>query len=223
MKTAVDDYLKQADEVHDVQAAATTPPTGAARARFKAPSGGRYVLDRRVSNSGGIESVEVEITGRNQVQVTIDGEIKPQIDRMGFEDKLPSPGQIDDLRGLDYDRAHLWGRQFGDEAAEGVMYAPKKFNTGLQKTLEAQIRELRRGLRPGERLVLRARATSYPRTQYGGATLNKVEYDFAFVDAAGTARDRVGLVFEIEPPTASGTRWSDPRVVPGGLPWGGSR
>jgi hypothetical protein len=164
-----------------------------------------YAVDSRVSGTGGIQRIGIEIDGNNQKVVKIYGKILPQIERQGFEETLPKAGKIDALRGRGYDRAHLWGRQFGDEAAEGVMHAPAGFNEAQQNVLEAQIKGMQANLRPGEELILRARATSFPRTQFGGACAKSFEYDIAVVNQAGAAVDRVGVIFRLEDPIAGGT------------------
>lgn len=62
-----------------------------------------------------------------------------------------------------YERAHLWGHGFGDEARDGIMYAPAEFNQFWQnKGVERWIRELSVEARKlNGNLVIRARATSY--------------------------------------------------------------
>lgn len=62
-----------------------------------------------------------------------------------------------------YEKAHLWGHGFGDEARDGIMYAPREFNQFWQnKGVEEWIRQCREvANRRGGNLVLRARARSY--------------------------------------------------------------
>lgn len=62
-----------------------------------------------------------------------------------------------------YERCHLWGHGFGDEARDGIMYAPREFNQFWQnKNVEEYIRKLSEQARAMKgNLVLRARATSY--------------------------------------------------------------
>ncbi len=61
-----------------------------------------------------------------------------------------------------YEKAHLWGHGFGDEARDGIMFAPKEFNQFWQNQgIEDWIRELSEAARSkGGNLVLRAKATS---------------------------------------------------------------
>jgi hypothetical protein len=180
-----------------------------------APPG--MAVDPRVSGSGGIEGIRAKITDRNESVVAIYGRIRPQIPRQGFEDAIPPARNIDALRGLHYDNAHLWGRQFGDEAGAGVMHAPAEFNEVQQRVLEAQIKGLQSGLKPGEELILRARATSFPRDQYGGACARRYEYDFAVRTQSGGVSDRTGVVFDLPAP-GSGSRDASVHITPGGLP-----
>ena len=61
-----------------------------------------------------------------------------------------------------YEKAHLWGHGFGDEARDGIMYAPREFNQFWQnKGVEDWIRQLSEAARSkGGNLMLRAKATS---------------------------------------------------------------
>ncbi|HEX2298364.1 MAG TPA: polymorphic toxin type 4 domain-containing protein [Pseudonocardiaceae bacterium] len=105
-------------------------------------------------------------------------------------------------QGRRYARAHLWGRQFGDEAAAGVMYAPTAFNSGAQRVLEDAIKGMRRRLRPGHRLMLWTRATrhaGYPFLSW--STLRRAEYKFTIVTPSGAEVDSVSLRFDVGPPT----------------------
>lgn len=174
-------------------------------------------VDPRVSGSGGIEAIRARVSARNETVVSIYGRIRPQIPRHGFEDAIPPARDIDALRGLNYDNAHLWGRQFGDEAGAGVMHAPAEFNQVQQRVLEMQIKGLQSGLKPGEELLVRARATSFPRDQFGGACARRYEYDFAVRTQSGAVTDRTGVVFDLPPP-GSGNRDPSIQITPGGLP-----
>lgn len=179
--------------------------------------------DARTAGTGGIWDSHSGISRDNELVVTMNGQIlQPVLDargnvrRAGLEKSLAPASSPDSLRGAGYDRAHLWGPQFGDEAAAGVMHAPSAFNRGQQRVLEDVLRGMRDNLREGERLVLQARATSFPRDQFGGAALRRGEYDFAVVKRSNEIVERVGVVFDLRPPTTPG--WVH-RVVPGGLAW----
>lgn len=168
---------------------------GKAHASFRGPRDkqGRpidYPMDKRVSGTGGISTVTVEILEGGAVGVTIEGKILParraepkpgqkkgDVERCGYEDHLASKGDTEGFKDLDYDRAHLWGPVLGDEAAEGVMYAPAHVNRAIQLALEKQIASIK--LKPNEVLTLKAKATSFPRGGYGHETLQTVEYNLA--------------------------------------------
>jgi hypothetical protein len=80
----------------------------------------------------------------------------------GFERRLRLPSEV----GLPtYQRAHLWGPGFGDEARLGIMYAPEAVNQAWQnRGVEQAIRDLSALVRqfPGAELRVRAAAHSYP-------------------------------------------------------------
>ena len=100
----------------------------------------------------------------------------------------------------DYERCHLFPLQWGDEAAEGFMYAHStEFNKGIQKRLENFAREWRDTAPPGAELRVEVTALTYPRDLQGSAwgdVLQEVSYKFTDV---GTGR-RWTIQFNIEPP-----------------------
>ena len=121
---------------------------------------------------------------------------------------MKPPEHVPTLRGRDYqyDRAHLWGRQFGDEAAAGVMYAPKQFNTGRQRVLEETLKGMGQNLQQGERLMLAARATSFPGYPFRSwSILRRAEYIFSIVARSGDVVHHTSLQINIGPP-------ADPKV-----------
>ena len=83
---------------------------------------------------------------------------KKAVGKWKLKRRNPVTGKIET-----YERAHLWGHGFGDEARDGIMYAPAEFNQFWQnKAVEAWIRNLGEQARALKgNLVLRARATSY--------------------------------------------------------------
>jgi len=100
------------------------------------------------------------------------------------------------------------------------MYAPKAANVGLQEVLEHQIRGMAEHAGPGQHVVVRARATSYPRTQGGGALARKFEYEVSVVDDAGKVIERTGIVMDIPLPSELARLGvPTPRISPGGLTW----
>jgi hypothetical protein len=95
------------------------------------------------------------------------------------------------------DRAHLWGRNFGSEAAAGIMYAPKDFNRSVQRYMENRIGDAQEAAaKAGNRLILEATATSKPVADHGGKEyLDSVRYRAAEVDGQGRI---VATHFDVE-------------------------
>jgi hypothetical protein len=121
-----------------------------------------------------------------------------------------------------YEKAHLWGFIFGDEARDGIMYAPREFNQFWQsKKVEAWVEQLGKQVRAlNGNLVLRARATSYSpgeitaaakgtkaageavRAGQGEYLLKTVTYELMIESPQkpGVLQPFTELVFEIPPP-----------------------
>lgn len=121
-----------------------------------------------------------------------------------------------------YQRAHLWGFIFGDEARDGIMYAPAEFNQFWQsKRVEDWVREIGDQVTAMKgKLVLRARAESYSpgeitaaargtvaageavRAGQGEYLLKNVTYELLIESPQepGVFQPFTSLVFEIPPP-----------------------
>lgn len=122
-----------------------------------------------------------------------------------------------------YQKAHLVGHGFGDEARDGIMYAPAEFNQFWQnKGVEKWIRELGEQARAlNGNLVIRARATSYSpreiteqiikdgqevgkrvRAGNGEYLLKEVRYELFLEtpDKPGVFQDFHTLEFDVPPP-----------------------
>jgi hypothetical protein len=129
-------------------------------------------------------SVEIELAGK------IEESIAPLRDRQKFKEaglkyeerdfsqklKPPSQKAVKDISLEDYDRAHLWGHGFGDEARAGIMYAPQEFNRIWQNlNLETTIRDSATRIRAaGGELIVKAKARSYaPRDLLNKPATNK--------------------------------------------------
>lgn len=133
-----------------------------------------------------------------------------------------------------YERAHLWGFIFGDEARDGIMYAPAELNQFWQsKGVETWIRELGDQVHAMKgKLVLRARAESYSpaeitaaaagtgsageavRAGHGEYLLKKVTYEL-FIESPqkpGILQPFTDLIFEIPPPWRPNERLKLPRI-----------
>lgn len=135
------------------------------------------------AGTGGIKRIWAVREPNGTVRYVIDGELKNPIKRNlapNFNQELPSASSV----GLpDYEIAHLWGPGFGDEAWDGMMYAPRDVNQFLQnRGIEDRLRELH-ALANRERatIQLMARAESHPpRTPpIGHQLLKEVHYDFS--------------------------------------------
>ena len=121
-------------------------------------------LTGETAGTGGIKEIKAERDADGSITVQITGEVKPPIPRVNFNAKVPSGKEIG-LPG--YDVAHLWGAGFGDEAFDGMMYAPKEVNRILQNEgIEGRLREYVKV--SGGTLVLQATAESYPRNTWRG-------------------------------------------------------
>ena len=122
--------------------------------------------------TGAIQEMRALILPNKQVRFDIAGEVKPSISPirgekgMDFKDELPSPSKKlyngHSLKG--YERAHLWGHGFGDEAKLGLMYAPKALNQEVQNFgFEKFIRELQvLSQQEGRKVFCRCKAFSHP-------------------------------------------------------------
>lgn len=150
--------------------AARAQPAGTPRRTSKTVE-----LTGETAGTGGIKEIKAERDADGSITVQITGEVKPPIPRVNFNAKVPSGKEIG-LPG--YDVAHLWGAGFGDEAFDGMMYAPKEVNRILQNEgIEGRLREYVK--LSGGTLVLQATAESYPRkTWRGHDVLKEAEYRF---------------------------------------------
>jgi hypothetical protein len=159
-------------------------------------------LDVRTAGRGLIDSITGRpITGGAR-SVTITGRLGPKVpQRAGLEDTLP-------LR-TGSERAHLWGRLFGDEAAAGVMYAAPGFNKSWQVRAENTIANFAdRAARAGNVARLEATVVSMPGT---ANELDHVVYTVWETAPAGTfvegwtiTLDREGIVSDVHSLTERG-------------------
>jgi hypothetical protein len=129
----------------------------------------------QTAGAGGIASIERSVDRETGVSsTTIEGRLLPTLAQRADLEKLLGPA----IPGTD--RAHLWGRIFGDEAAAGTLYAPSGFNRGVQLTLEKALQELQtEASAAGGDVWLRAANRSYPRSVMNGRALAEVEYEIS--------------------------------------------
>ncbi|MTH95322.1 polymorphic toxin type 4 domain-containing protein, partial [Roseibium sp. RKSG952] len=93
---------------------------------------------------------------------------KKTVGKHPLKRKNPRNGKVET-----YERCHLWGHGFGDEARDGIMYGPAEFNQFWQnKNVEEYIRKLGEHARAMKgNLVLRAKATSYSPADIAAQTI----------------------------------------------------
>jgi hypothetical protein len=167
-------------------------------------SGARLAdFDRQIAGTGGIESIGVRAGPEGELVVTIEGEVLPQ--RLtrdsrqvtatrrrapSFNDRYPIRAGDLGLSGDDWHRLHLWGPGFGDEAAAGMFWGPKRVNLEWQnESIETYIRGLGElAAQRGGRVRVRARAVAWERPTPGGFNppmgenfLKKVNYDISLI------------------------------------------
>jgi hypothetical protein len=166
-------------------------------------------LSGETAGTGGISEIWAHRDPDGSLSFIISGELKDPLDRdspstPNFNRRLPSGGEIRLPR---YDIAHLWGPGFGDEAFDGMMYAPQEVNRVLQRHgIESRLYELRALARTrGATIQVRAQATSYPlRTWRGHQMLKSAHYHFEVRYPDGT-REVIGEVdIQVPRPSSSG-------------------
>jgi Bacterial toxin 4 len=193
------DREKQADEGESRRASSrpgVRTPAGRTRPPLVAPG----VHDSRTAGRGGIRVISEIVNKLNQTETTIEGYLQPGIQNRSRnapnynEEKLWAILRAKHPQMTGWEAAHLWGPGFGDEAAAGILLAPKSVNQRLQNHLIERF--LRKEVRPwaearGLRLFLRAKATSKPRNRWGGIAMDSVQYDF-FVEHPDGHREQIG-------------------------------
>ena len=116
----------------------------------------------------------------------------------------------------DYEIAHVWGPGFGDEAMDGLMYAPREVNQRFQNEfVESRLRELHAmASKAGATVEVTAAAESWPLKIGGGHTmLKEVSYDFQIRLADGTMLRAGRVELHVPAPGATGKVTMD--VFPG--------
>lgn len=139
-------------------------------------------LDRRTDPDGaasGITKVDGWATSDGRHHYLITGEVRAPLaghDRFG--------GGAPEVSGSD--RAHLWGRNLGSEAAAGTMDVPRGYGLASRMFLQEGLDAARQGLHPGNHLRLEANAISQPVGQHGGReVLESARYRVTEVDRQG--------------------------------------
>jgi hypothetical protein len=193
-------------------------------------------FEHRIAGTGGIERITAREAGsEGRLAITIEGEILPQRLARRAEDVTPTRRRAPDFNrsgqlfsraeaGLsdEWERLHLWGPGFGDEAAAGMMWGPRSVNRVWQGGgVEKYVRELAElARRHGGRTRVRATAVSWEtptpsgwHAPQGEHFLKRAEYEITLVRPDGEDTIRVTLdvseppattlrSFEIDPPAA---------------------
>jgi hypothetical protein len=175
-----------------------TNPTGAADGYAGTATGPRIVengirVDPRTTSEGRIHSIKGDKLPDGSHSITIEGRLGPKLpSRAGFEKDV-----LLDKSGAD--KAHLWGRKFGDEAAAGIKYADPGFNRSWQQRVENTIENFAKSAQSnGNTAHLKATVVTQP---HDPDSLAHVTYEFwettpngQFVDGWKTAIDHRGVV-----------------------------
>ena len=182
-------------------------PRGPGRAPEPRPRPYQPPLDTRTAGTGGIERINQGTDVFGARTVTIEGRVQDSIpDRARNAPNYNQEPHWRDIRNElgvpDYEAAHRWGPGFGDEAAAGVMLAPRGVNQVVQGTTERYIRELGDEARAyGGDVRVTATATSHGSDVRGGdALLGEANYDITVVDRAGNVVDGKRVSISVDPP-----------------------
>ena len=206
---------------------ASAPPAGAPPPALPPvtpgpPKSAVGVTDPRTAGTGGIETMKQITNPFNETETVITGRLiagmdrttAPNYNREALWARLRAEHPA--LKLTDWEAAHLWGPGFGDEAAAGMMLAPKEVNQVWQnQKAETFLRELRElAADGGYEVHVRAVARSHPREFAGGAgdaLMQSVQYDFS-VSTPGGAKTPFGqITFEVGLPP--GGVVSKPNVI----------
>ncbi len=139
-----------------------------------------YKVKGNTRRTGGIQEIRAYRLSDGSLEFEIAGSIEESISaiRRSNTKELTGNSSLDYSRKLsrgkevyygnhqlnDYDRAHMWGHGFGDEAMDGITYVHKDLNRELQnKILEFGIREKAEiARRKGGKLIVSTSARTYP-------------------------------------------------------------
>jgi hypothetical protein len=118
-----------------------------------------------------------------------------------------------------YDASHLWGRNFGTEAAAGIYLSPAHVNQagGIQRTIEDELGRLRQSVEPDGHVLVHAVTTTHPPSAFtqqigdvtapvGANLVHTVQYTAVVCRPDGT----------MEPPRVFGYAVSPPYRLPDG-------
>lgn len=168
-----------------------------------------FKLSGKTAGTGGIRQISGSRGKRGALAVQIEGILKPPLKRdatgtPNFNRKLPSGRTI----GLpEYEIAHLWGPGFGDEAFDGLMYAPKEVNQAFQNHgVESRLRELQTlAAHQGATISVITRAEGHPLQAWKGHDLlSHASYRFEVRLARGETRIIGEVDIRVPGPSSAG-------------------
>lgn len=150
-----------------------------------------FILNRETARRGGIRRISVrrmaDGTPEYEIQGVLLTPIRPRSAAPNYNRMLSTGREI----GLpDYELAHLWGPGFGDEAWDGMMYAPRVVNQEWQnRGIEERLRDLQTLAGPrGVTIELTAKSRAHPiRTWRGHQLLREASYTFSGREAGRPA------------------------------------
>lgn len=178
--------------------------------------------DLRVAGRGGIEKIHARQTAAGERTVTIEGQLLEGMDRKvdapnfnhtsGTSGSLFTASELGLPKGQ-WEWAHLWGPGFGDEAAAGLMMAPRTVNQFAQnRGVEGYIRELGKMTRErGGTVRVKATAVSWGDPTPSGwvppngvSFLQRAEYHIT-LEVGGNKRTIEVVIDVAEPPSPKST------------------
>ena len=185
-------------------------------------------FDQQIAGTGGIDRILVrDAPNEGRMAVTIEGDILPGRLTRRPANVTPTTRRAPDFNtsgslhsvaeaGLNanWQRLHLWGPGFGDEAAAGMMWGPRNVNLVWQNdSIENYIRQLAElSQRNGGRTRVRATAISWenptPRgwsAPQGDHFLKMVEYEVTLI-RPGQPNQTIRVTLEVAEPPATGIR-----------------
>ena len=132
-------------------------------------------FDRQTAGTGGIKKISFGKDPEGRFSVKIKGELQEGLYRgkgkpPAGKTKAPNYNRSRKLisnkeAGLpagDWENAHLWGPGFGDEAAAGMMKAPRSVNQWYQNEgIEGWMRDVRKAAPPGSKIEVEATAVAW--------------------------------------------------------------
>jgi len=189
-------------------------------------------FDRQTAGTGGIKEIDFGKDPEGRFSVKIKGELKEGLYRgkgktPAGKTRAPNYNRSGKLisnkeagLGPEWENAHLWGPGFGDEAAAGMMKAPRSVNQWYQNEgIEGWARDLKKAAGPGASVDVEATALAWDLEKGGWRPkaqvdfLKTAEYRVRLTTAQGeTASIRV----TIEAPRPPGTGLPTVEIEPKG-------